>query len=144
MKYLFFLIFALVHLALVISSPEGPAKLKYLKIYGLAIVATFLMAVLVMFAIKLSGAYPSAQTKAFFFAVLMSILAVLLANSMVVIGNYMIELLLNHHRGNGIPAAEQAQVRFVARNRQMISYVLKGIFLLATLWGLYGLWFGKK
>lgn len=144
MKYLFFLFFALVHLALVISSPEGPAKLKYLKIYGLAIAASFLLAMLVMFAIKLTGAYPSAQTKTFFFAVLMSILAILLSNSMVVIGTYMIEFLLDYHRGNGIAAAEQAQVRFVVRNRQIISYVLKGIFLLATLWGLYGLWFAKK
>lgn len=129
---------------LIISSPEGAAKLKYLKIYGLAIPATFLLVVLVMFALKLSGAYPGVQTKTFFFAILMSILALILSNAMVIVGNYLIDPMLNYHYGNGKVSVEQVQVRFVVRNRQVIGHVLKGVFLLATLWGLYGIWFAKK
>lgn len=139
MKYILFAGFALVQFALILSSPEGAARLRYLKGYGLAIPVAFLLAVLVMLAIKLSGVYPGAQAKSLFFAVLMSVLAILLSNAMVLVGGYMVDLLLGFQKEKGA-----GQVDFVVRNRKAIFWVLKGIFLLATLWGLYGLWFGRK
>lgn len=138
------MLFGLINLVLLICSPDGTAKLKFLKIYGLAIPSTFLMAILVIFAIKLSGIYPSVQIKTVFFAILISVLAIILANAMVIIGNYMIEFMLNFHERNGTVLKNRPQVSFVIRNRQSIQYVLKAFFFLATLWGLYGLWFGKR
>ncbi|MNK09088.1 hypothetical protein D3C87_270380 [compost metagenome] len=124
--------------------PEGNAKLKYLKGYGIAIPVTMVLAILGMLLMKAAGFIPSLAFRDFFFSVLMSVLTVLLMNCMVIIGAYMIDWLLAYHTTHQVTNIKRPPVRFVVQYKDHLKLALKVVFFLASWLVLYGSWFGKK
>jgi hypothetical protein len=144
MKYLMFLLFAAINLILVLKIPEGQDKLKMLKLTGLAIPVSLILAILVMLVIKAIGLVPGEQTKNMFFSVLMSVLTALVQVSIIIIGMFMIEKMLGFHQVYNSQNTDRLPVEFVVRNQQLIIYILKSLFFAGSLIMLYGLWVDKK
>lgn len=144
MKIIFFIIFAAINLALVLKSPEGAAKLKYLKFYGLGIPATFVLAVVVMLLMKAMNMRPDESLKNLFMALLMSILMVLMLNIMVIASSYLVDFLLKFQTSQNAANAGRFPVSFVSRNQDTIKQVFKWLFFSGSLLMLYGLWLAKK
>lgn len=144
MKISLFIIFVLLCILLATKKPEDAAKLKYLKLYGIAIPVALVVAVLVMLAIKALGIRPGEGTRELFFQILMSVLAILLMNVMTLVADYLIDLLLKFQIDNNAQNIDRFPVRFWAKHKTTIKSAVRILFFLGTVLMLYGLWLGKK
>ncbi|RZK39730.1 MAG: hypothetical protein EOO90_17775 [Pedobacter sp.] len=143
MKYIFFFIFVILNLVLLLKMPSGDARSNYLKIFGFGIPLTFVLAAVVLLLVKFSGNTPSGQFKNVFFAVVVSILSVMLVNFMCLVGDYFLERMINFHNVNNASNADSFPVSFVVKNLRLVRIGMRMVFLLASTVGLYGIWLSK-
>ena len=144
MKYLMFVLFAVVNLVIILKVPDGLAKLKVLKYLGLAIPLTLVVATLIMLLLKVLNYTPELQFKNTFFSVLMSVLTILLLNCMIIIGVYMLDRMIGFHQVHNANNLDRFPVSFVSKNHINIKTGIKVLFFLGSLLMFYGIWLGKK
>lgn len=144
MKIICYLAFAAINLGIMLRIPDGEAKIKYLKLLGWGIPITFVTAVLIMLAMKATGMRPDESFRTIFFAIVLSILAVLLMNIIIIAADYIIDIQLKFHATHNAANSSRYPVRFLVKNEQAIRNGIRIIFFLGSLLVLYGVWFRKK
>lgn len=144
MRYLMFILFTIIHLAMVLKIPEGAMKFKYLKYMAIAIPVVFAIAALSALVIKATGHVPSAHFKNTFFSVVLSVLTVLLLNCMIIIGAYMVDRVLGFHQAHNAGNLNRFPVNFVMKYHINIKTGIKMFFFLGAVLMFYGTWLGRK
>lgn len=144
MKILFFILFASINLGLTLKTWDQTARIKHLKLLGLGIPVTFVIAILVMLAIRLMNIRPHDNLKGIFFSIVMSILTILLLNIMVITASYLIDHLVKFHQEQNASNVQRLPVSFLLKNQVIIKNVFKVLFFMGSLLMFYGLWIAKK
>lgn len=144
MKILLFIVFVAVNIFLMLKLPSGAEKLKYLKIYGLGIPVTFVIALIVMLLLKALGVQPNGEVKDLFFGVILSILTVLMMNIMIIGADYIIDLLLQYQKNHNAANLNRFPVRFLIMHKNAVRTVFKALFSLSSVLMFYGVWLSKN
>lgn len=129
---------------LVFMRVEPSARPAMFKIYGLALPATFLLAILFMLILKLTGYRPDEDFKKVFLNTVTSLLVIILINLAVLFAGYLVDRLVKFHVDHNAANIKSFPVRFVMQNRDGIVIIYKLLFLFGSAMGFYGLWVAKR
>ncbi|WP_294824969.1 hypothetical protein [uncultured Flavobacterium sp.] len=144
MKIAFYIIFAIITLLVMLRIPDGPAKLKYIKLLAWGVPATLAVAILAMLTVKVLGIRPDEDFKEIFFGIVLSTLAVLLINGMLIGADYIIDFQLKFHSAHNAANSSRYPIRFLVKNERLIRIVVRITFFLGSLLMFYGVWLKNK